>query len=971
VDTPNGIELCIQCRTEQTPTGFDAASFTATTFEVPEAVLPSGLDVRAQYVGRSRLLNRMLEIYDEGARKGEFQFVALVGKPGMGKSAFLGSVRERLLQRGVEAEKEAEKGAGGEASAAAVEDTSTEEVKSAVKEAVAEAGKEAGQKTGHKTGHKTAPLPPRVITGRAGGQGAPPFAAFIRMLRGLFELPDDASSDEAREKLLAGVSHVIPESRATEVAHLLGQLMRIPFPGSPILEPLMATPAQLEMRIFIAMRRMLAAYAEQQPLVMIIDDMERATPESVNLLHYLAAGLAREPVMAVLGGRPSMTDLHPRWGEGEFSAHRLELPPLEPDEVEDLLHELLSRCDLIPERLVEVVRDRVEPTPRAVQELVRYLLEAGAIDGAKELWEVDLAILEKLELPGKHVEILERRMESMAEGDRNVLEKCAACGEVFWLEAVVALIRAVSIGHGDADGPSLEVIADTGERTHHSVTEALKRHVTRGIIVESETSHIRGQQEYRFAYPPIWNLVYDRIDAVDSCHYHQVIAQWLELRPEGRSADLQEEVARHLERAGDGTGAAMRYRRAADLARMMHYNDKAIRLYRQAITCLPEQDVGTRMHLWHDMGSVYELRGDYDDALAAFERMLRLSWVMNSRSKGGVAFNKMGRIHRQKGDLEVAQQYLERGHKLFEQAGDDRGIAGSLDDIGQVLWLQGRYDEALEKSAVSLEMRRKIGDARSIAVSLTNIGRIEHDRGLVNEATACHDEALALRRSVDDRGGIIVSLNSLAVIEFVRGNIEAAVELWAEALGIAEEIGAIPLQAMLLNNLGEAAVAAGEPVKARQRLEEAVQLARLLDERRVLADALRNLALLELQEGQAEKAKSLAVESLEVAQRAGMREYEGRSNLALGEIHAATLFDDTGADPTEKAKEYFAEAVEIFRDMDNQAELAKTLSQYGEFLVERGNPDGGKILLEEARHLFQKLGMKARERVRQKIEDVG
>ncbi len=919
VETPNGVELCIQCRTEQTPVGFDPGAITALTFEVPEAVLPSGLDVQATYVGRQALLDEILGIYQQCYQDRAFHFVALVGTPGMGKSGLLRAFQEQLMNA---------------------------------------ADREGLEK-------------PLMLFGRAGGHGAPPFAAFIRMFRGLFGIAEGASSEESRIAIVEGVNQVIPESQATEVAHLLGQLMRIPFPGSPVLERLMATPAQLEMRIFIAMRRLLQAHARQRPLVLMVDDMERATPESVNLLHYLAAGLAHEPMISVLAGRPSMTDLHPRWGEGEFKYHRLEMPPLDADEVEALFHDLLTKCEALPERLIEVVRERVEPTPRAVQELVRYLLEAGAIDAAKEPWDVDLEVLEKLTVPGKHVEILDRRIESMAEGDRLVLEKCAACGEVFWLEAVVALIRSVSIGHRDPDGPSLEVIADTGERTHQSVSEALSRHMTRGIIVESETSRIRGQREYRFAYPPIWNLVYDRVDAVDICNYHQVIAQWLELRPEGRSADLQEEVARHLELAGDGMGSAMRYRRAADLARMMHYNDKAIRLYRQAISCLPEQDVGTRMHLWHDMGSVYELRGDYDEALAAFERMLRLSWVMNSRSKGGVAFNKMGRIHRQKGDLEVALQYLDRGLKLFEQAGDDRGIAGSMDDIGQVLWLQGRYDEALEKSAVSLEMRRKIGDARSIAVSLTNIGRIEHDRGLVNEATSCHDEALALRRQVDDRGGIIVSLNALSVIEYTRGNIERAVELWTEALVIAEEIGAIPLQAMLLNNLGEAAVAEGEPVKARQRLEEAVQLARLLDERRVLADALRNLSLLDLQDGQPEKAKSLATESLDVAKRAGMREYQGRANLALGEIHAATLFDDTGSDPTEMAKEYFSEAVEIFRDMDNQAELAKTLSQYGEFLVERGNPDGGKILLEEARTLFQKLGMKAREKVSKKIEDVG
>lgn len=917
VETPNGVELCIGCRTDQMTGSVDAATLTAITFEVPQAVLPQGLDLKARFVGRKEILKQLHDAYDSCRRDRRFHFVAVVGKPGMGKSGLVWRFREQLLSA-------SEKG--------------------------------------------PAPL---VLLGRAGGYGAPPFASFVRMLRTLFQIPDAASPEEARQAILAGVARVMPEQRVAEVAHLIGQLMQVPFPESHILEPLLATPAQLEMRIFIAMRRLLAATAATQPVVLVFDEMERSGSETVNLLHYLAVGLVGEPVMAVLAGRPSMLDLHPRWGEGEFESAQIEVPPLEPDDAEALFHELLDRCDALPDELIEVVRNQVEATPRALHELVRYLLEAGAIDAAKDPWDVDVLLLERLKIPHSHQEILERRLDSMAAGDRLVLERCAACGEVFWLEAVVALIRSVSIGRGDPDGPSLEVIADTGERTHQSVSEALERHVTRGFIAMSETSRIRGQQEYRFAYPPIWNLVYEHIDAVDRYQYHQVIAQWFELRPEGRSADLQEEVARHLELAGDGTGASMRYRRAADLARMMHFNDKAIRLYRQALACLPEHDVGTRMHLWHDLGSVYELRGTYDEALSAFERMLRLSWVMNSRAKGGVAFNKMGRIHRQKGDLDVALQYLKRGLLLFEQASDDRGIAGSLDDIGQAHWLQGRYEEALDKSSIALEMRRRIGDARSIAVSLTNIGRIEHDRGLFNEAASCHAEALAMRRALDDRGGIIVSLNAMAVVEYMRGDISRSVALWQEALGIAEAIGAIPLQAMLLNNLGEAAVATGEVVSARQRLEEAVQLARLLDERRVLTDALRNLGLLELQEGQSEKAKALVQESLEVARRAGMREYQGRSLLSLGEVYAATLFDDTGADPAEQAKAFFSEAVEVFRELDNQAELARTLSHYGEFLVERGNPDGGKILMEEARHLFQKLGMKARDKVSKTIKDVG
>ena len=145
------------------------------------------------------------------------------------------------------------------------------------------------------------------------------------------------------------------------------------------------------------------------------------------------------------------------------------------------------------------------------------------------------------------------------------------------------------------------------------------------------------------------------------------------------------------------TQAAACYRRAADAARAKFINEKAIRLYARALTCLGEDDLAARIHLWHDLGSVYELKGDFEAALGAFERMLRLAWVVASRTKAAVAFNKMGRVWRRKGDLKLALEYLKRGQELFEQAGDARGIAGSFDDIGRVHYLIGNYDEAFEE----------------------------------------------------------------------------------------------------------------------------------------------------------------------------------------------------------------------------------------------------------------------------------
>jgi tetratricopeptide (TPR) repeat protein len=493
----------------------------------------------------------------------------------------------------------------------------------------------------------------------------------------------------------------------------------------------------------------------------------------------------------------------------------------------------------------------------------------------------------------------------------------------------------------------------------------------RGLVVELSSKHstIPSEREYRFAYPPWWDVVYEGIDTAARRRYHRLIAQWLELRPEGRGEEEQEEIGRHLERAGDGQGAALHYRRAADAARARYYNDKAVRLYVAALGCLGQGDLASRIHLWHDLGSVFQLKGEFDSALGAFERMLRLAWVVASRTKAAVAFNKMGRIYRNKGDLPIALEYLERGLELFEQSDDTRGIAGSLDDIGQVLWLMSRYDEALDRSAAALETRRQLGDKRSIAVSLVNIGNIERHRGLFAEAEACYREALDLRTALGDSAGIAQCENGVGVLKFQRGDVEGARQHWESALQLAERIGALPLQALLLNHLGEAARTLDHRGEARIRFEAAEVLARDLDDKRLLAEALHNLGLLDLAEGRADLALERCGKSLSIADAAGIRVDVGRALLALGEVHASTLFDDTKSG-AQTAEDYFSRGVALFREIGNDAELAIGLERFGKYRIERGDTITGKQLLTEAQGIFQRLGMRAGEAVRRVIGEL-
>lgn len=897
---PKDVEYCIMCRTGRTEEMAQKAS-SPVRLEVPNSELPEGLDFRPRFVGRKDSLEKIQVIF-RGCKEGRYlSFVTLVGPPGVGKT--------RLAQEFADLAKEEDKDL-------------------------------------------------KVMRGVCGGPGAPAYAAFIQILAELAGVDKEDKPPEIRDKLVEMVRKWVGESRVSDVSHLLAQMMGCPFPASPVVEPLANSPAQLEMRVFLAVKRLLSSIAQQYPLVLILDNGERASSETVNLLHYLAAVMRNSPVLLIAVGRPPMVALHPQWGDGEFESASFELGPLSTEEAQEHLREILKGIDDIPEALIHAVGHRLDRQPRTIEELVRYLLEIKILRRESGSWTLDQDLLSAIEIPSTHEEIVEERLRSLDPGDLEVLEKASVSGETFWLDLVVALYRASTLENGDPDGPTLEDIAASGDRNQTSIMEALRRHVTRGFLIERRNTQIQGEKEFRFSYPPIWRLVYERVDHERAKQHHKLVAQWLELRPEGRSGTHQEEVGRHLELAGDKEAAAQRYRRAGDMARADYLNEKAIGLYLQSLECLGESNISTRIHIWHDLGSVHDLRGNYEEALQAFEKMLRLGWVMASRAKGGVAFNKMGRIWRQKGELGLALDYLRKGKDLFEQAGDGRGIAGSFDDIGQVLYLQGNYDEALSHSAAALEERRRIGDLRSIAASLSNVGTIERDRGLFNEAAACYEEALLLRREINDQAGIVNSLNSLAQLEFLRGNTPRARQLWMEALGVAEAIGALPAQAELLTRLGETALSEGQLPEARQRLEEALSLCRDLDERRFMSLALCVMSLVELQDGHGEKAKNLAGESLDIARKGGIRENVGRALLALAHIHSKTLFDSSGSDPTATATNYFKESIAVFRELGNDSELARALYFYGGFTAERSNIETARKALEEAKEIMGRLGLR-------------
>jgi tetratricopeptide (TPR) repeat protein len=855
-------------------------------------------DLRPRFTGRAAALQQLQALTDKAFTEKQIAFAVVIGEPGMGKSRIIGEVVARAKTK----------------------------------------------------------IPNIHVLQGVADENAHAYGPIARALTVRFGLQPGEDPAESRDKIQAGVAEVVQASRVTEIAHLIAHLLRVPFDDSPVTTPLLESPQRLEARLFMALKRLLTAEAERRPVILVVENLELCGNDTINFLQYLAAGMSDQRV-AILGtSTAALWDRHAAFGEGEVAPVKIEPGALTPAESEQLLRELCKQLPDVPPRLVAHVRN-LGGSPRAIHELVRLLLESDVIVREGMMWRVDADKMAAMALPNTYEELVAARLRVMEANERRVLEMAAVVGETSWLDAIIALERS-NQPFKDPDGPTLAQIAASGDHSRLSVVAAIGKLVEREWIVEVPQSSVSGERELRFAYPNLWSIVYKSIDDNRRRAYHAVVARWLELHPEGRMPAAQEEVGRHLALAGHPRDAALRYRRAAEAARAQFANERAIRLFDRALACIGDHDHSARIHLWHDLGSIYELIGDFEAALGAFERMLRLSWVAASKTKAAVAFNKMGRVWRRKGDLKLALEYLERGLELFRSASDARGIAGSLDDIGKTLQMLGRYDEAHAKITEALARRGKRGDKRAIATSLSRLGDVQQSRGNYESAYNCHKEALEMRKQAGDRWGVCVSQNNLAALAFELGDFAEARTGWLAALPEAEAIGALPLAALILTNLGELAIVEGKLEEARSRLENALEIIDDIDDRGLESECCRHLAQLEKLQGQPQVAREHAERALEVAKKAGLREKEAQAYLTLGEVLSTSLYDasdEQGA--MSDAAVAYTQAIEVLRAIGNEAELGKALFAFGRYHAETGAIAAGKDMLRDAIALFAKLGL--------------
>jgi tetratricopeptide (TPR) repeat protein len=764
----------------------------------------------------------------------------------------------------------------------------------------------------------------RTLRGAA-REGGPAFEVVARVLRGRFGITDQMDVDAVREHLRAQVTETLGDRRVTEFLHFLGAFLELTYPESPFIKAFDDDPEQFARISRAVLRRFFEVDAHRSPLVIAFEDLHHASDDSLGLVKSLLDGAREAPLVIVATARPELLTRRADWLDGPKARHlRLELAPLSATDAEQMMLHLLAPIGDVPGELVDAAVDMAGGNPYLLEQMLRTYVESGTVTPTSSgAWGVDLDKLDGAQLPLSVDDAVAARIASLAPAERQLLEMAAVMGGTFWLGALVAL------GRIDKKAPALWGGA---EDLAAQFRDHLMSLGARDFVLAMPDSLMPGEDEWTFKHDLERDALYRLTSGAHVARSHVVFAEWLEMRFIAAGTFHEEHcemLAHHYLHGGAKRKAGEFYVLAGDRARERYANQKAHAYYETGMPLLGEEDVSTRIDALHNHGDVLQLLGENEKAIEVFRAVQELAFRLDLKAKGGVAHNRIGRVYRAIGQLDEAMRHLGTGHALFDAAGDQRGVASSLDDVGKVHWMRGAYESAERFMRKSLDLRREIGDLRSIALSLNNLGLVYQDSGRFDESLAAWDEALHIRREIHDHPGVAQTLNNLGSLHQDRGDHPRATELWNDALEVNQIVGDRMRQAVILTNLGEAAYRMRDPERAITVLRQAEELSATLGDRILEGEILRGLAKAHMMINDIGAARDLIKRSITIFEQAKGKPFLGVALRTAGEIAAAGGW---GGDDHAKAKEQLEQSIRLFEELGNDPELARSCLAMATFL---------------------------------------
>ena len=580
-----------------------------------------------------------------------------------------------------------------------------------------------------------------------------------------------------------------------------------------------------------ALRRLLEGAARERPLVVFVDDADRAGPGFGHLLRELAERSRSEPILLLLA--------HETDPDGDIE-RVIRLAPLDQAEVGSLVAATLGDRALAHDIRDAVVRG-CDGNPLIAEQLTAMLVGSGLLRLELGRW---VAAVDPATFPGPESTdtLLKERVRALSIDERAVIGLAAVMGESF------------------AWAPLSELVPE-GSR------EAVRDHL--GTLVGSRLIGAEAGGGFVFAHPLIRSAMVAEVPPEVRAEVHERYARWLETSGVAAHARSTELVGSHLEAAFRGSGVSadgdeIRRRAAASFAAAaagaFGLGDVrgASALWTRAADLLTPEDPELA-ELLFECGRANARLDDLTAADALFTRAERLA-----RTNGNPVQEWRARMLRtglqasitDADGLKRIREVADATIRACGELGDDLGLAWAWSSRGLVHRRRGYWAAAADAAERAAEHARFAGRRDEEVSALRDMaGAVAGGRAPISESIERCERVLERLRGERPEEQEVAAL--LALLLARRGSFSEARQLVEVAASELEGSGMDREEAACILASAQIEAISGRPEEAEHELRRVAGMADRVGDREILSQVAASLTHIFLDRGLAGEALEL------------------------------------------------------------------------------------------------------------------
>lgn len=678
---------------------------------------------------------------------------------------------------------------------------------------------------------------------------------------------------------------------------LLGDLLTIPMPDNPTTASF--EPHFRRQTLFALVIEIIEKLAQNQPLLLLIEDAHWLDEASASLTLALSQVLSRSPILLTLvhhppSPQPETRPLFQILNRLPDPQH-LALSELNSAGVDALVsNRLQAQTDSLA---LALIRTQAQGNPFFTEELVDSLRETGNLYlQAGNRWSLSEAVFTALQqanclvgeggqwtlaphaqlsalnlgIPDSIYGIVLSRLDRLSETEKLTLKVASVIGRIF----------------------ETDVLA----QAHPLRLEQATLLAQLETLVSRDFIRLEGTQICLFKHHITQEVVYQTLPDAQLRQLHLAVGEALE----HFQAGAVERLAYHFYESGVRTKALFYLDQAAHKLQREYANETALSYFSQALALEKRWEwLKGQVEILHILGrredekaglkalandpavpefqiaylwsQYYEAIGDYPYAQTAIEQAINACRRLGDFLAEARCLTQRGLIAGRQGDYERAKDWYNRTLALLQgnwtyPDEEARILAEALNGLGTIHRQQGDFVQARTCFERALNLSRQCSDRQREAEAFNHLGATAFHQRNFAAALAYHQQALTIRQTIGDRVGEGTSLTNLAQVTRDAGDYGQSEKHLTAALTILQDSGDRWQEINVWNDLGILYQELGDLGKAQRCLQQGLKLAEEIGDEMGQAYLLSNLGLVTRDQGDLDTAERLLKEGLRIFQ---------------------------------------------------------------------------------------------------------